>query len=120
MDALGTTAPDADHVLQRVSEFLRKRLRSDDVPCRYGGEEIALVVSGASLRDTLALAERLRAGIECLDIQFDARTIAVTASFGVAAFPEHGMSPELLVRAADSALYMAKSAGRNRVFARPI
>ena len=104
-----------DTVLHDVSSFLRDCLRSDDVACRYGGEEIAIVVAGASLLDTASLAERLRASIAKRSISIDGTAISVTASFGVAAYPDHGADAASLIRAADGALYAAKAAGRNCV-----
>jgi diguanylate cyclase (GGDEF)-like protein len=66
------------------------------------------------------LAERLRAGIEKLVIEAESTQLGITVSIGVAAFPEHGMESELLLQAADSALYRAKLSGRNRVAAASI
>jgi diguanylate cyclase (GGDEF)-like protein len=113
-DTFGHVAGDA--VLQAVANYLRSRLRSYDVACRYGGEEIVIVAPGASLQDTAKLAEQLRAGIEQLKVESDGKLVTpITASFGVASFPQHGAEPEMLLKAADAALYDAKSSGRNRV-----
>lgn len=117
-DRFGHVAADA--ALKGLAGFLRGRVRDGDIACRYGGEEIAIVVSGASLRDALSLAERLRDGIEKLMIRFEGTLIPLTASLGVSAFPEHGSNAEQLVRAADTALYAAKAAGRNRVVGAPV
>lgn len=109
-----------DKALRALAAYLREHLREQDVACRYGGEEFAIIVPGASLSDTAMLAERLRAGIEKLVIETESTQLAITASIGVSAFPEHGMESEPLLQAADSALYRAKLAGRNRVVAASI
>lgn len=106
-----------DKALRALATYLRDHLREQDVACRYGGEEFAIIVPGASLADVVQLAERVRAGIERLVIPSDNTQLAITVSIGVATFPEHGMQPHLLLQAADTALYRAKLLGRNRVVA---
>jgi diguanylate cyclase (GGDEF)-like protein len=113
-DTLGHIAADAS--LRAVSDLLRTRLRASDVACRYGGDEIVIVLPHALAQDTMKLAEQLREGIEQLAIEFNGKCLPpVTATFGVAMFPEHGVEPEALLHAADSALRRAKVEGRNRV-----
>jgi diguanylate cyclase (GGDEF)-like protein len=115
-DAFGHAA--GDKVLQDIAHYLRSRLRAYDVACRYGGEEVAIVLPGAPLADAMRVAEHLRAGIESLAPVDNGRPIgSVTASFGVAAFPDQGTEPDQLLRSADEALYVAKGEGRNRVVA---
>jgi diguanylate cyclase (GGDEF)-like protein len=115
-DAFGHAA--GDKVLQDIAHYLRSRLRAYDVACRYGGEEVAIVLPGAPLADAMRVAEHLRGGIERLTPDDEGRPIgSVTASFGVAAFPDQGTEPDQLLRAADQALYVAKGEGRNRVVA---
>jgi diguanylate cyclase (GGDEF)-like protein len=115
-DAFGHAA--GDKVLQEIAHYLRSRLRAYDVACRYGGEEVAIVLPGAPLPDAVRVAEQLRGGIERLAPTDNGRAIgSVTASFGVAAFPDQGTEPEQLLRSADEALYVAKNEGRNRVVA---
>jgi diguanylate cyclase (GGDEF)-like protein len=110
----------ADEVLKSVSNFLKSRLRSYDVACRYGGEEIVIIAPGAGPKDALALAEHLREGIARLCVDYAGQRLeSVTASFGVSAFPTHGVELEPLLLAADAALYSSKSAGRNRVSVAP-
>jgi diguanylate cyclase (GGDEF)-like protein len=113
-DTFGHAAGDA--VLRAVADLLRSRIRIYDVACRYGGEEIVVVVPGESTSGAAALAEDLRAGIEALDVTLaGVKLPRLTASFGVSAFPEHGCELEGVMSAADKALYRAKTAGRNRV-----
>jgi diguanylate cyclase (GGDEF)-like protein len=104
-----------DQALREIAAYLRQRLRSHDVACRYGGEEIAIIAPGAGLHDAVQLAERLRKGIEKLAVRAADESLSVTTSFGVSAFPVHGLAASQLLQAADSALYEAKRAGRNRV-----
>ncbi|MEO7731914.1 MAG: diguanylate cyclase [Kofleriaceae bacterium] len=112
-DTLGHAV--ADTVLRDLADLLRSKLRKYDIPCRYGGDEIVIIVPGASLQVTSELAERLRAGIEALSFQSGDLSLSITASLGVAAFERQAMGHDDLLRAADDALYRAKRAGRNRV-----
>lgn len=110
----------ADEVLKAVSNFLKSRLRSYDVACRYGGEEIVILAPGAGPTESLALAEHLRQGIAELRVDYSGKRLeSVTASFGIATFPAHGVELEPLLLAADAALYSSKSGGRNRVSIAP-
>ncbi len=105
-----------DTLLRAVGTFLRHNTRSEDIVCRYGGEEFTLVLPGASPEDACHRAEELRAGIQTLIAAHQGQTLdTVTASLGIAIFPAHGTTADALVRAADQALYQAKHSGRNRV-----
>ena len=100
-----------DTVLEAIGSSLKRYVRASDVACRYGGEEFMLVLPETTLRAAQRKAESIRVDIErARDALF-----GVTASFGVAMFPDHGADAGALMRAADSALYEAKQAGRNRV-----
>lgn len=113
-DTFGHSAGDA--ALRAVAELLRSRIRMYDIACRYGGEEIVVVVPGESTVGAAALAEYLRAGIAALDVVSDGVLLPhFTASFGVSSFPEHGWEFEAILGAADKALYRAKTEGRNLV-----
>jgi len=102
-----------DEVLRQVSSIFHQQVRKIDVVCRYGGEEFALLLTQTSVEQGFAVAEKLRKVIE--KWQFPGVPRAITISAGVAAFPAHGRNRDELVRAADSGLYQAKQAGRNRV-----
>lgn len=102
-----------DRVLIRVSEIVRQSVRDTDIAARYGGEELCVVLPGRSLAEAVSAAERLRATIE-----HELRAEGVTASFGVACYPEHADHPLALLGAADAALYVSKNNGRNRVSVR--
>jgi diguanylate cyclase (GGDEF)-like protein len=99
-----------DRALARVSAIVRQSVRDSDLPARYGGEELCVVLPGRALEDVLNVAERLRARIE-LELAGE----GVTASMGVACFPEHAQNAQGLLETADHALYASKRAGRNRV-----
>ncbi|KAB7763453.1 GGDEF domain-containing protein [Xanthomonas maliensis] len=107
-----------DRVLAAIGELLLAQTRGEDICCRYGGEELTVILPEADLETACTMAEKLRASIEALQVSADGASLPkVTASFGVATFPtQAGTVPELL-RHADQALYRAKQAGRNRVVA---
>jgi diguanylate cyclase (GGDEF)-like protein len=102
-----------DEVLRQVSSLFHQQLRKIDVVCRYGGEEFAILLSQITTQQAVAIAEKLRRLVESFQFPGVPRTITISA--GVAAFPTHGKTRDDMVRAADSGLYAAKQAGRNRV-----
>ena len=113
-DSYGHDAGDA--VLKAVAAELQVSIRGGDIACRMGGEEFAIMMPGATLKVARQRAEELRAAIAALRLRHSQVDLpAVSLSCGVAAFPEHGVSADALLRAADQALYRAKEAGRNRV-----
>jgi len=105
-----------DAVLRAVATELRERVRTEDVVARFGGEELAVIARGVDVNGIRLFAERLRSIVATLRIEVDGKVIGVTVSIGVA----HSHSgpavsrAEGLVAAADTALYAAKAAGRNR------
>jgi diguanylate cyclase (GGDEF)-like protein len=105
-----------DLLLRELGTFLKTQLRKEDIACRYGGEEFVLILPDASLEIIKHRAETLRSGVKQMVVHFRGQPLgAITLSVGVAAFPAHGDSKEVLLRAADKALYQAKSEGRDRV-----
>jgi diguanylate cyclase (GGDEF)-like protein len=104
-----------DEVLKAFAVALHKTVRESDVAGRWGGEEFALVLPGTDAAGGARLAERARAAIEARHVKMpNGDLCSVTASFGVAAYPESRELGEILA-AADSALYAAKGEGKNRV-----
>lgn len=105
-----------DLVLREVARILRETSREIDEPARYGGEELAVVLPGTDLDGAFNLAERVRAGIEELELPLldGGGHLRITASFGVATMPGSAEDMRGLVAAADAALYRAKRAGKNR------
>lgn len=88
--------------------------RPPDLVCRYGGEELAIILPETDLKGAMIIAERIRHQIESLQIKFSGETISVTASLGVSSFtPNSNKTPNLLIELADNALYQAKNEGRN-------
>ena len=103
-----------DNALQRIGRAVRHTFRNTDSACRYGGEEFALIFPETPKDEGARLAERLRTLIETLPPNAEVPR-SLTASFGVAAYPEDGNDITSMIRAADRALYLAKANGRNRV-----
>lgn len=109
-----------DYVLKTVSTALQESVRGSDVVCRYGGEELTILLPDLALHLAKDKAERLRATIENLCLAFQGKNLGpITASLGVASFPEHGTNGTTLIQIADAALYRAKATGRNRVIVAP-
>ncbi|HKD14283.1 MAG TPA: diguanylate cyclase [Candidatus Angelobacter sp.] len=104
-----------DEVLRVVAGLLKQQLRKVDMVCRYGGEEFAVVVPETTGENVVTVAEKLRRQVETHP--FPGVPRPVTISCGVAEYPVHGSTRDEVVAAADSALYMAKQGGRNRVAA---
>ncbi|HEX7183111.1 MAG TPA: diguanylate cyclase [Thermoanaerobaculia bacterium] len=115
-DSFGHEAGDV--LLRAFGEFLRRNVRGEDVPCRYGGEEFALLMPEASLQVTRERAEELRRAAKGLQVTYQEHLLGpVTLSLGVAVYPDQGLSGQSVLRAADAALYQSKSDGRDRVTA---
>jgi diguanylate cyclase (GGDEF)-like protein len=105
-----------DRVLKAAAQLMQAAIRGSDYSCRYGGEEFLLVLPDAALEGARLRAEAIRMKVQDLEVTcFEGKQVKVTISIGVALFPDHGTNADLLVRAADEALYEAKRAGRNRV-----
>jgi diguanylate cyclase (GGDEF)-like protein len=105
-----------DLVLAEIATLLKRHIRGTDIACRYGGEEFMLVLPNATLQSARSRGEAICSAIR----EKSERLMDVTASLGVAIFPDHASEPEALLRAADEALYEAKRRGRDqvRIFAR--
>jgi diguanylate cyclase (GGDEF)-like protein len=99
-----------DEVLKAAAAALREACRDFDTPARYGGEEFVVVLPSCSVKESLAVAERLRQSLGAIEI-----VAKVTASAGVASFPNHASDAAGLIKAADEALYESKRGGRDRV-----
>ncbi len=115
-DTFGHQAGDA--LLKALGEFVNQRTRGQDVACRYGGEEFALILAGCSLENACKRAQVLREELKMLKVRHGEQSMgAITLSMGVASFPAQANNAETLVKAADDALYRAKKEGRDRVVA---
>ena len=108
--------PAGDRALQAVARLLKEMARPGDVVARYGGEEFAVILPETDTKSTMAVAERFRRTIEKNFINCAGGVdIGLTVSIGCADRRPRAMTPEDLVKAADTALYRAKETGRNRV-----
>jgi diguanylate cyclase (GGDEF)-like protein len=104
-----------DEVLRRLGERVAASIRVEDVFCRTGGEEFALVTRDPSLAGAQQFGERLRRLVEADPFIASGRALAVTISVGVATWSNDHPTPAALLEIADAALYEAKRSGRNRV-----
>jgi diguanylate cyclase (GGDEF)-like protein len=121
-DTRGHIAGDA--VLRAVADCLARELRQYDAIGRFGGEEFVAMLPGVDELVALGISERIRQQIQLLEVpapvQEQPPMTGLSASIGISCFPEHGTELEDLLHAADSALYVAKRAGRNRVVVCPL
>jgi diguanylate cyclase (GGDEF)-like protein len=101
-----------DEVLRNVAAALACECREFDTAARYGGEEFAVILPGCSAAEALEAAERFRRIVASAPSD-----VPITASAGVATFPDHSRDAEHLVRVTDDALYAAKRTGRDRSMA---
>jgi diguanylate cyclase (GGDEF)-like protein len=110
-----------DLVLRELGVLFRRHTRSEDIACRYGGEEFLLIMPEAFLETVKQRAEELRVMVkERLRIQWQKKTLSITISVGVAGFPNHGVHVKDVINAADTALYEAKKRGRDQVVVAPL
>ena len=113
-DTFGHSA--GDMVLRTLGPVLQAHVRESDVACRIGGEEFLLLLAESTLPIAVQRAERIRTALREMSLIYEDKALGpITASFGAAAYPDHGHTVEALFRAADEALYHAKRAGRDRV-----
>jgi diguanylate cyclase (GGDEF)-like protein len=105
--------PVGDQALAGVGAALRSALRDSDFAGRNGGEEFAVMLPATDSAGAVLVAEKVRDAIAEVDLP--GVGVRMTASVGIASYPEHATSPERLERLADSALYTAKRAGRDHV-----
>jgi diguanylate cyclase (GGDEF)-like protein len=107
-----------DQMIRRVAEAIRSAVREYDVPARFGGDEFVILMPETTLPEAMTVAERIRRGVEAIQLKVGDGTIAAASvSIGVALLPGHGRSASDLLAAADRAVYQAKALGRNRVCA---
>ncbi len=113
-DAYGHEA--GDNVLWAIGELLRRSLRADDIACRYGGEELTLILPGLTLENAQARLDGLRQKVMEMRLSYRESPLpAITVSIGVATVESDETDPTTLLNRADAALYQAKARGRNRV-----
>jgi diguanylate cyclase (GGDEF)-like protein len=112
-DTLGHSA--GDGALMHLGRILHEQVRGVDTAARVGGEEFLLWLPGTSLEEGVRVAERIRVRLAATPWDWQGRVWPLSASFGVAAWPETTRSRENLATQADAALYAAKRGGRDRV-----
>jgi diguanylate cyclase (GGDEF)-like protein len=104
-----------DSALRGIAEVLASCVREEDIACRAGGEEFVIILPGTGKTALRSRAETVRKTVEAATISAGEGTLKLTVSIGLASFPSFGDTGQAVLRAADAALYKAKSAGRNRV-----
>lgn len=112
-DGLGHEAGDA--VLRELARLLQSQLRAEDIACRYGGDELLLVLPEADVEAAQNFAGRLQTAVRRTQIQHYGKVLeGLTLSIGIACYPQHAADVGALIGVADAALYKAKENGRNQ------
>jgi len=104
-----------DAILRELSKSIQEAIRQIDLMGRYGGEEFSIILSETDKGAAQFAAERIRQAIEDRRIRVYDEELKITVSIGISAFPQDGKEIKTLIDRADSALYRAKEAGRNRI-----
>lgn len=104
-----------DEVLKTLGAMLSTMARAEDVACRYGGEEFLMLLPKMPPGSAMERAEKLRASFAAVTVPFGEFRLQTSLSIGIAIYPGHGKSADLLIQCADRAMYRAKHEGRNRV-----
>jgi len=105
-----------DMVLQSLADLFRTFFRATDICCRYGGEEFAIILPESSAQDAALRANALRSEVKKQRLQYKKQSLgALSLSVGVAAFPEHASTSDMLLQIADQCLYESKARGRDVV-----
>jgi diguanylate cyclase (GGDEF)-like protein/PAS domain S-box-containing protein len=113
-DTFGHAAGDA--LLIALANVITTGIRAEDIACRYEGEKFLLIMPGASLPAVRERAENVRQAAKGLQVKYQDQLLkSTTISLGVAIFPDHGLTADEVIAAADAALYRAKQAGRDQV-----
>lgn len=102
-------------LIKSVAELLRGMMRKSDTVARFGGDEFIVFVDELGISSAKSVGERIRENIANLRIDFEGNVITTTASVGIACFPDDGSEFRQLFSVADSAMYLAKNSGKNRV-----
>ncbi|MGC8976442.1 MAG: sensor domain-containing diguanylate cyclase [Candidatus Ratteibacteria bacterium] len=109
--------PQGDYVLKKVAEILKMGIKGSDIIGRYGGEEFIILFPDTTKENAIKICEKLRKSVK--DFKFPNEELQpngdLTVSFGVASFPEDGLTQEELIKKADIALYNAKNSGKDKV-----
>lgn len=105
-----------DAVLRQVAQILKKNVRSTDIVCRYGGEEMAIILTNTKNEDALVTAQKICHAVAEHPLKLvNGNGVQVTISLGVSTYPSNGDTPQAMIKFADDCLYKAKEHGRNQV-----
>lgn len=105
-----------NQALVHIAKLMLETVRKLDIPCRYGGEEFAIILPNTELSASVPVAERLRRAIDETPLTVDEKKLSLTASLGIGSYLlGEKATPEELVQRADHYLYLAKQEGRNQV-----
>ena len=108
-----------DELLRRLSDLFKESVRQSDTVARLGGDEFGIILPACGIERAETLSERIRAGVESLELEQDGRMFGVTASIGITELIAGDREPKDVVARADEGTYVAKSKGRNRVVVMP-
>lgn len=103
-----------DEVLKRVGQLLRETVREYDIVARYGGEEFVIILPETTKQEGFEIAERIRKALERENVSCEKGEAKFTVSIGVSSLEGKACTPDILINRADTALYQAKNAGRNK------
>ncbi len=103
-------------IIQQLGQMLFENIRSCDYGFRYGGDEFVIILTGTGAEAGKSVAERIRRDIADKIFEVDGQTVSVTVSIGVAAYPQHGLTKEEVLKIADQAMYSGKNKSRNLVY----
>ena len=105
-----------DAVLRQVAQILKKNVRSTDIVCRYGGEEMSIILTNTNNQDAITTAQKICNAVSEHPLKIvNGNEVKVTISLGVSTYPQDGMTPQEMIKYADDCLYAAKENGRNQV-----
>ena len=105
-----------DAVLRQVAQILKKNVRSSDIVCRYGGEEMSIILTNTNNTDANITAEKICKAVSANPLKLvNGKDVNVTISLGVSTYPENGLTSQEMIKYADDCLYIAKENGRNQV-----
>ena len=105
-----------DAVLRQVAQILKKNVRSTDVVCRYGGEEMSIILTNTNNEDALITAQKICKAVSEHPLKLvNGNDVQVTISLGVSTYPQNGETTQEMIKFADDCLYKAKENGRNQV-----
>jgi diguanylate cyclase (GGDEF)-like protein len=104
--------PEGDILLKDICKLLKSYVRKTDIVCRYGGDEFTIILADLDKKKAIDKAKTIR---EAIQLRFNQREVKITASLGVACFPEDAKSKQEILTKVDELLYTSKRGGRNKV-----